>query len=166
MERIVVEKLTEESFAPFGKVITIQGRTYGGEEGLYRWYAQQAVVDDAAQVSVNLLTAISKRYVFRRFEAHARTTETLLPLTGGVIVAGIPAGEVTPERVRAFYVPVGMGISWAPGAWHYAPYPVGEESTCAVIFREGTGADDAVFENLPEEMGFSFQEEQSSTQKK
>lgn len=44
----------------------------------------------------------------------------------------------------------------APGAWHYAPYPVGGDATCAIIFRHGTGDDDAVFAELPEEMGFEL----------
>jgi len=153
MKKIKVQMLTEENFAPFGQVIQTEGHTPGGEAGMYNWYEKQAQVDGAETVSINLLTAIQREYVFDKFEAHARTTETVLPLTGGLIVAGIPAGEVAPERVQAFYVPVGKGISWAPGAWHYAPFPVGGDATCAVIFRHGTGGDDAVFATLPEPMG-------------
>lgn len=155
MKKIKVQMLSKEAFAPFGNVIEAVGE-HGGEAGMYNWYEKQAQVDGAETVSINLLTAIQREYVFGKFEAHARTTETVLPLTGGLIVAGIPAGPVTPERVQAFYVPVGKGISWAPGAWHYAPFPVGGDATCAVIFRHGTGTDDAVFDNLPEEMGFEL----------
>lgn len=150
MRKVKVQMLTEEAFAPFGKVITTEGRTHGGEAGMYDWYAEQATVENADCVSVNLLTAIQREYVFDKFEAHARTTETVLPLTGGLIVTCVPTGEVTPDRVQAFYVPVGKGISWAPGAWHYAPFPIGGDATCAVIFRNSTGADDAVFAQIPE----------------
>ncbi len=156
MKKVKVEMLTQEAFAPFGQVLETENRPFGGEPGMYNWYEKQASVDGAEVVSVNLLTAIQRDYTFIKFEAHARTTETVLPLTGGLIVAGIPAGEVTPDRVRAFYVPVGKGISWAPGAWHYAPFPIGGDATCAVIFRHGTGADDAVFASLPEEMSFEL----------
>lgn len=156
MEKVKVQMLTAEAFAPFGKVIETEGHDHGGEAGMYDWYEKQAQVDGAETVSVNLLTAIQREYRFNKFEAHARTTETVLPLTGGLIVAGVPAGEVTPDRVQAFYVPVGKGISWAAGAWHYAPFPIGGNATCAVIFRHGTGADDAVFATLPEEMGFEL----------
>ena len=156
MKKIKVEKLTEKAFAPFGEVLATEGRTYGGEEGMYKWYEKQASIDGAECVAVNLLTAVERDFVFKKFEAHTRTTEVILPMTGGMVVAGVPQGEVSPERVRAFYVPLGMGISWAPGAWHYAPYPVGGDATCAVIFRHGTGGDDAVFAELPEEMGFEL----------
>ncbi|MEG0934748.1 MAG: ureidoglycolate lyase [Clostridia bacterium] len=156
MKYVAVEKLTQAAFAPFGEVIETQDRPFGGEAGMYRWYEKQAQVEDAQTVSINLLTALERAYTCKRFEAHARTTETLLPLTGGVIVAGVPAGEVTAERLRAFYVPVGKGIMWRAGAWHFAPYPIGAEATCAVIFRHGTGGDDAVFEELPEEIGFKL----------
>lgn len=156
MKKIKVEKLTDKGFASFGSVLTTEGRKSGGQEGMFKWYEKQASVDGAEIVSINLLTAIEREYVCKKFEAHKRTTETILPLTGGLIVAGIPAGEVKPERLHAFYVPVGMGICWAPGAWHYAPYPIGGDATCAIIFRHGTGGDDVEFAELPEEMGFEL----------
>ncbi len=156
MRKIKVQMVSQENFAPFGQVLETENRPYGGEAGMYNWYEKQAAVEGAEVVSVNLLTAIQREYVFDKFEAHSRTTETVLPLTDGLIVVGIPAGLVTPERVQAFYVPVGKGISWAPGAWHYAPFPVGGDATCAVIFRDGTGGDDVVFTTLPEKMGFEF----------
>lgn len=156
MKKVKVEKLTDAAFAPFGRVITTEGREYGGEEGMFKWYEKQSCVVGAEEVAVNLLTVIEREFVCKKFEAHAHTTETILPLTGGLIIAGIPAGKVTCERLRAFYIPVGMGISWAAGAWHYAPYPIGGDATCAVIFRHGTGTDDVVFKELPEEMGFKL----------
>ena len=156
MKKIKVQQLTEEAFRPFGRVITTEGRPYGGEEGMYRWYEKQAEVEGAETVSVNLLTAVNRPFVCRKFEAHRRTTETILPLTGGLIVAGIPEGEAVIERLAAFYVPVGMGVCWAKGAWHYAPYPLYNDETCAVIFRHGTGGDDAVFAELPEDTGFEL----------
>lgn len=156
MEKVKVEKLTEAAFASLGYVLTTDGREYVGEAGVYKWYEKQSSVDDAEVVAINLLTAIERDFVCKKFEAHARTTETILPMTGGLIVAGIPAGDVTGERLRAFYVPVGLGVSWAVGSWHYAPYPIGGDSTCAVIFRHGTGSDDVVFAELPDEMGFEL----------
>ena len=156
MKKVQVQMLSAEAFAPFGTVLETDGHTPGGEAGMYQWYEKLASVEGAETVSVNFLTALQREYKFDKFEAHNRTTETILPLTGGLIVAGIPAGEVTAHRVQAFYVPVGKGISWAPGVWHYAPFPIGGDTTCAIIFRHGTGADDAVFDTLPEEMGFQL----------
>jgi len=156
MKKVKVEKLTEKAFAPFGNVLMTGEREFTGEPGMFKWYEKQSSIEGAETVAVNLLTAIERDFVCKKFEAHARTTETILPLTGGLIVAGIPEGEVTCERLRAFYVPVGMGICWAEGAWHYAPYPIGGDATCAIIFRHGTGGDDVVFADLPEEMGFEL----------
>lgn len=156
MRKVKVQKLTSEAFAPFGIVITTEGSVYSGEPGMYRWYEKQAQVDGAETVSVNLLTAVERDFVCKKFEAHSRTTETLLPLTGGMIVAGLPVGPFDASRLQAFYVPVGKGVCWMPGSWHYAPYPIGGDATCAVIFRHGTGADDAVFMELPEETGFDL----------
>ena len=150
MKKIKIQELTEENFAPFGKVLTTKDRPYGGAEGVYKWYEKQAQIDDAHTVSVNLLTAIHRDMVCSLFESHQKTEEVILPLTGGIIVAGIPEGEPHKDRVEALLIPLGMGISWKPGAWHYAPYPLDEEVTCAVIFRHGTGQDDAVMHELEE----------------
>jgi len=70
MKKIKVQMLTEESFAPFGQVIQTEGRAFGGEAGMYNWYEKQAQVDGADTVSVNLLTAIQREYVFQKFEHH------------------------------------------------------------------------------------------------
>ena len=156
MKQVKVEKLTEAAFAPFGALLTTEGRSFGGEAGMYKWYEKQASVDGAEIVSVNLLTAIERDFVCRKFESHTRTTEIILPLTGGLVVAGIPQGDVIIKRLRAFYVPVGMGVCWSAGAWHYAPYPIGGDATCAIIFRHGTGADDVQFAELAEEVGFEL----------
>ncbi len=153
MKTIPVQPLTEQSFARYGTVITTQNRPYGGEEGIYRWYEKQAEVTDAKTVSINLLTAVERPFTCQKFEMHDRTTETILPLTGDMIVAGIPAGDPTADRLEAFYVPQGTGICWGPGVWHFAPYSLRGDTTCAIIFRHGTGGDDAVIINLPEEVG-------------
>lgn len=152
MNTIKVEKLTEDSFAAFGDILSTEGRDYSGEEGVFKWYEKQSSVTNSKSVSVNLLTVIEREMICQKFEAHKLTTETILPLTGDVIVAGIPPGEINPNLIRAFYVPVGMGVSWAPSVWHYAPYPIGGDATCAIIFRHGTGEDDAIFADLPNEI--------------
>jgi len=157
MNKIKVEKLTEESFALFGNILTTEGRDYLGEEGVYKWYENQSSVMNSEVVSINLLTALERDFVCQRFESHKLTTETILPLTGDLIVAGIPPGEVTPNRLRAFYIPVGMGVSWAAGVWHYAPYPIGRDATCAIIFRHGTGGDDVEFADLPTSIGLFYE---------
>ena len=116
MKKVNVEKLTDAAFAAFGRVLTTEGSKYGGEAGVFKWYEKQSSVEGAEAVDVNLLTAIERDFVCKKFEAHERTTETILPLTGGLIVTGIPVGNVNCERLRAFYVPVGMGVSWAANA--------------------------------------------------
>lgn len=150
MKKIKIKKLSEEGFSAFGKVLTVQNRPCSGEDGIYQWYEKQAQIDNAQTVSINLLTALPRDLICSRFESHQKTEEVILPLTGDIIVAGLPAGEPREDKVEAFLVPRGMGISWKPGSWHYAPYPVHQEAICAIIFRDGTGQDDAAFCDLEE----------------
>ncbi len=151
MKPIRVEPLNSGSFADFGTVLETEGRDYTGEAGVYKWFEKQAQVDGAGTVSINLLEVIERPRQCRKFEAHARTTETILPLTGDIVVAGMPPGDASAGKLRAFRVPVGKGICWKPGAWHYAPYPVSGDTVCAVIFRHQTGADDVIFAELDAE---------------
>ena len=60
MKKANVQMLTPETFAPFGIVLETEGREYGGEAGLYRWYERQAEVNGAETVSINLLTAVQR----------------------------------------------------------------------------------------------------------
>ena len=156
MFKVKVQKLTESAFAPYGDVLGTEGKIPGGEQGLYNWYEKLACVTGADSVSINLLTAMEREFICRRFEMHQRTTETVLPLTGGLIVAVLPKGDVAFCKLAAFYVPIGKGVSFAPGVWHYAPYPIGGDATCAVIFRDNTGKDDVIFAELDEDAGFTL----------
>ena len=137
MDKVKVQMLTEEAFAPFGRVITCEGRTYGGEAGMYNWYEGQAYVDGAQRVSVNLLTAIQRDYVFDKFEAHARTTETVLPLTGpvrGTMPRSLWAGT-PPVRSFSVMVPAGMMrcLPRCPNPWACAYDRMGKVPGRSVI---------------------------------
>lgn len=156
MKKIKVELVNKENFAEFGELLEIDPKNAEGESGHYEWYEKLSSVKNAEEVSVNFLKAIQRPYKFKKFESHARTSETHLPLDGPVIVHCAPAGKLEPDKVRCFLVPQGKGICWAEGVWHLAPFPVGRDTMLAVIFRHGTGKDDVVFAELDEEFGMEL----------
>ncbi len=153
MKKIKVEMATEESFAPFGCVVSSEGREDLGVPGSHSWFPQ--IVVRTEPTSVNLMEVFPKPFVCKKFEAHDYTEETLLAMTGGIIVPVAPKGELDAEHVRVFYVPKGTGISCAPGVWHWCPY-VFENVWCTVVYKNNTSHDDIYFSELDEEVGFEL----------
>ena len=138
MKMIQVQKLTQEAFAPFGEVLTTEGREAGGNPASHLWYPQAVVIDD---------------FILKDFEAHDHTTENLIAMDGDLIVGMAPAGALEADNVKAFYIPCGLGISLKPSVWHAVPFAVGKEVMSVCIFRNNTSHDDIYFDSLQEELG-------------
>lgn len=151
MKTIKVSKLTQEEFAPFGKVLTTEGLEAGGNPASHLWYPQVVVIDDPT--SINLMKVIPHDFVLKDFEAHDHTTENLIAMDGDLIVGMAPAGELKAENVKAFYIPCGMGISLNPSVWHAVPFAVGKEVMSVCIFKNNTSHEDIYFDAVPEELG-------------
>lgn len=151
MKTIKVQKLTKESFAPFGEVLTTEGREAGGNPASHLWYPQVVVLNDPT--SINLMRVLPHDFVLKDFEGHDHTTENLIAMDGDLIVGVAPAGELKEEEVTAFYIPCGLGISLKPSVWHAVPFAVGKEVMSVCIFKNNTSHDDIYFDSLKEEIG-------------
>ena len=154
MKTIKVQKLTKEAFAPFGEVLTVEGREAGGNPASHLWYPQVVVIDDPT--SINLMRVIQHDFVLKDFEGHDHTTENLIAMDGDLIVGMAPAGELKTENVTAFYIPCGLGISLKPSVWHAVPFAVGKDVMSVCIFKNNTSHDDIYFDSLEEEIGLTL----------
>ena len=151
MRTIQVRKLTQEAFAPFGQVLTIEGREAGGNPASHLWYPQVVVIDDPT--SINLMQVQPHDFMLKDFEAHDYTTENLIAMDGDLIVGMAPAGELKAENVTAFYIPCGLGISLKPSVWHAVPFAMGKPVMSVCIFKNNTSHEDIYFNSLEEELG-------------
>ncbi len=154
MKTIQVQKLTKEAFAPFGEVLTTEGREAGGNPATHLWYPQAVVIPDPT--SINLMRVIPHAFVLKEFEAHDHTTENLIAMDGDLIVGMAPAGELKAENVTAFYIPCGLGISLKPSVWHAVPFAVGKEVMSVCIFKNNTSHEDIYFDALEEALGLTM----------
>ena len=78
-----------------------------------------------------------------RLEMHKLTEQAVIPLTGDIIqivAASTPVGVLDTATIRAFRVPMGMGLCMRPGCWH-ATRVATIESTCIMLTRSATTAD-------------------------
>ncbi|HIX30543.1 MAG TPA: ureidoglycolate lyase [Firmicutes bacterium] len=151
MKTIKVQKLTKEAFAPYGEVLTTEGREAGGNPATHQWYPQAVIID--APTSINLMRVLQHDFVLKDFEAHDHTTENLIAMDGDLIVGMAAAGDLKEENVTAFYIPCGLGISLKPSVWHAVPMAVGKDVMSVCIFKNNTSHDDIYFASLPEDIG-------------
>lgn len=130
---ITIEPLTAEAFAPFGTVLSPEGRarlpvnTYGDALDLYRegFETDQPVEWFIVQGKPRPMEALF-------LERHLQITQAFLPLGGAgfvMLVARPEAkaevdGMILPTETRAFRVPGDVGIQLHRGTWHENPFPL------------------------------------------
>ena len=150
MKKITVLPLTQENFAPYGKILTVEGRIpTSGSEATHLWYQDITAID--APASINMMPIFQRPYVVKTFEIHEHTEEIFYPLDGPAMVVLGQVGELDVGRMAAFMIPQGTGVSFAPGVWHYVPFPLGKTTMCCVVYAKGTGETDCILRDLPEE---------------
>jgi ureidoglycolate lyase len=134
------EPLTAELFAPFGVVLSAQGRdrlpvnTYGDRLDLYResFETDQPIEWFIAHFRLREFTALF-------LERHHLLTQTFIPLGGKAFVtvvaphdAPLIDGMPALDQVRAFIVLGDTAIQLHRSTWHENPFPLEAEQTLLV----------------------------------
>ena len=89
-----------------------------------------------------------------QLEQHALTQEMLFAIDGDFIMPVAPIvqknGESWPDldRVVAIRVPMGEGVVFNNGVWHWAPFPLKKRSSVIVGFEQDTADKDLVIREL------------------
>lgn len=156
MRKIKVEELSLEAFKPYGSFADLLDCNTAkiGEPPV------EFFRDIVQSYSGNVVSSFSVVKTYKRpliiedVEQHFHTSEVLLPLDGDVIVfAAYSTDKIVPYKdIKAFYVKRGTLVTFSPGVWHKAPFPVENELVHSlVILPERTYANDCYVVNFPEE---------------
>lgn len=127
------EKLTAEAFAPFGVVLSPDGRvrlpvnTYGDKLDIYR---EEFETDQPTEWFIVQGRRRGMTALF--LERHLQLTQTFIPMNGDSFVTVVAAPGVGFEEnglprlaeTRAFVVPGHMAIQLHRGTWHENPFPL------------------------------------------
>jgi ureidoglycolate lyase len=130
--RIKVEKLTAEAFAPFGQLLSPEGRerlpinTYGDKLSLYR----EGFESDQPIEWFIVLGAV-RDYSALFLERHKQLTQAFIPMNGDGFVTVVARpnsrevdGMIALDEIRAFHVPGNAAIQIHRGTWHENPFPL------------------------------------------
>jgi len=143
MNRLAVEPLTREAFAPFGDVLEpASAQTVyeinGGTAQRFHALARVEIEGEDGQAVISLFRAQPRALPFTVsvLERHPLGSQAFMPLGDApyLVVVSLDPGSVP----RAFLARAGQGVSFRRGTWHHALLALERESDFLVVDRAGT----------------------------
>ena len=151
VRKLEVLKLTPESFIEFGQVITTENIQPDGGDENFAWWERVSSFENIDSISVNILQCKKREFKVDKLEYHKETPEAIIPLAGEhIILVVATAGELDESRIKAFSVDTGIGVVLNVGVRHFIPYPINKNVNCVIIFKDATGGNDLILEELSE----------------
>lgn len=161
MNKIKVQPITHEDFAPYGQFYTVDnpmGYALCGE--LHQFFPDRLTADSLHRVGYStILVKKPERMVVTAVEYHTTTWEMILPLNGDMILHVAPASAGTPvtHLTKAFLVPKNTLIKMNAAIWHLAPLPANADELAAmIILPECTYVNDCTVVDLTPEQQFEI----------
>jgi len=152
--RLKVEELTQEGFAPYGRVLDVERINPRMREDIFTFWDGLARMRVEGELTVGFLRVFKRGPEFSKLERHVKTEEIFFVLNKPVVaLVGIPTpyqDHPDPSTVKAFYVKPGKGVLLKEGAWHWIPFPLEESADLLVLFKSGTVDDDLTIKDLAE----------------
>jgi ureidoglycolate lyase len=141
--RIGVTDLTEAAFAPYGRIVALPTTpALRSGPGWECWYGFQTL-DCRWPLAMGAVVTRRRAIVVDAMERHTHTFELLHP-HGHPLIQPLalprdlddPRAQPDPATVKAFRIPVGVGIIMHPGTWHSAAFPESEDCTYSFACME------------------------------
>lgn len=146
MREMTPEPLTQEAFAPFGRVIeasedAVQLAINQGHAVRYDRLADIDASDEAGTPTISLFRAKPlAELVLKTFERHPLGSQTFVPLSARpYLVAVAPPGDFDPAAIRLFRAEGHQGVHYAKGTWHHFLLVLEADADFLVIDRAGPG---------------------------
>lgn len=143
--RLKIEPLTAEAFAPYGDVMDASGDVdkmiNQGKCGRFHDRARLDFSDGRAGISIFQGEKETLPLTLELVERHPEGSQAFVPMSAEpflVVVAADDAG--TPKEPRAFKTAPGQAINFHRGTWHGVLVPLSEPGIFAVIDRIGDGS--------------------------
>ncbi|WP_397475446.1 ureidoglycolate lyase [Pusillimonas sp.] len=150
MSILKLERLTKETFSPFGDVIEMGDRPWfpinGGTTRRYHDLGRVQVTGEDGQAGISMARGDAFEFplTIRMLERHPLGSQAWIPSNGTPFVAVVaPNGaDDRPDEsaIRAFYVEAGQGVNYHQGTWHHPLMSLGRQGDFIVVDRIGTVA--------------------------
>ena len=146
MVEIVTKGLTQESFAPFGRVLEQPAQPS-------RHYFDDELEShrDHARPSLSLVRnepVAGSSLTFDQLECHRHSSQSFVPMNSQrwlVVVAPDMKGKPDISGTQAFVAGPSQGITFFPGTWHLGLHVLDAPSTHAIFMWRDLTKDDETF---------------------
>lgn len=146
MQKINIQPLTAEDFAPYGEVIACKDNDFFHiNAGLTERYHALAEVETDAKVGLSIfknIQAITLPLEISMLERHPLGSQAFIPMQGQqfLIVVAPNLDQETPNlnQVQAFLTDGSQGVNYRAGTWHHPLLTFEAPSDFVVIDRIGT----------------------------
>lgn len=147
MRQLLVEPLTREAFAPFGDLISTEGRDHflinNGSTQRYHRLAevQLSGPGDVGIISIFRAQALVMPFPITMLERHPHGSQAFVPLLGHpfLIVVAPANDQPDPEQIRAFISDGRQGVNYHRGVWHHPILALQPVDDFLVVDRSGPG---------------------------
>lgn len=142
--KLTPEELTEENFADFGEVVSIESKKSKTiNNGFAEKFADIASLDtkeDQGQTSVHIFVAKSRQFPLHisMLEKHPYFSQTFIPRHSSpfIVVVAPPSEKPSIEKIKAFITNGEQGINYSRGVWHFPLISIKDNSQFIVIDRK------------------------------
>jgi ureidoglycolate lyase len=142
--KLTPEELTEENFADFGEVVSIQSKQSKTiNNGFAEKFTDIASLDtkeDQGQTSVHIFVAKSRHFPLHisMLEKHPYFSQTFIPRHSSpfIVVVAPPSEKPSIEKIKAFITNGEQGINYSRGVWHFPLISIKDNSQFIVIDRK------------------------------
>ena len=120
----------------------------------FKFYGGLAVMNIKNVFELGICVFNQRALETDQMEQHAQTQEFLFAIDGDFIMPVAPIiqknGEPWPDldHMVAIRVPMGQGVVFNHGIWHWAPFPLKAKSSVIVGFEKDTADEDLVIRDL------------------
>jgi len=148
MKEMPIKILTRENFEPFGTIVEPPStKPTISNSSLDYWGALTKIHIEKPQVS--FLNVKKRDFSLDKIERHVKLTEVIIPLEGTSLFPLAPPKDNEDPKAKvplgesvAFLMDGSKGIVMKKGTWHWAPFPVTEKATFAVMLGVDTVKED------------------------
>jgi ureidoglycolate hydrolase len=162
IKKIKALKASAKNFAPFGQYLATSNRKADSVNPVFSFWNALGTVKIKGETSICIVKTLPKKAVREDgMERHLKTSEVLIA-TGDVVVVATLSDKKNPNlpdpaKVKAFTVPKGNAVIFAPGVWHHAPLALNEACNVYIIFDKTTPDKDFYYVDLAKQFNFNWE---------
>lgn len=153
---VFVKDVTQENFAIYGNLIDSANKTSDVASEVFDYWDGLGEVDTEGKVAFGMVSSHPGPLIVTNLERHLKTSETLIPMTGEIVLVVAAATESVTANlssIAAFRVSQGKAVTLKRGTWHYVPINADQEVKTMVVFRAGTADDDLFVDDFNKNHG-------------